>query len=179
VPVIAVKGGIEHGNTVSGSDGTFLIWGSGISVGTYDVVPRLEAGEAATPSTYTVTLNAGETIFVGTFTVTGAMGYISGSVTANGAPITTGVLVYATTGTITGAPPVLNSALRSGVVAYYAVSSDAAGHYELAVRGGYDYNLYAWYTTWNGQTPATTRKDYSSPPVTVAPGDAVTRDFAW
>ena len=179
VPVIAVKGGIEHGNTVSGSDGTFLIWGSGISVGTYDVVPRLEAGEAATPSTYTVTLNAGETIFVGTFTVTGAMGYISGSVTANGAPITTGVLVYATTGTITGAPPVLNSALRSGVVAYYAVSSDAAGHYELAVRGGYDYNLYAWYTTWNGQTPATTRKDYSSPPVTVVPGDAVTRDFAW
>ncbi len=177
VPVVALKGGVEQGNTVSGADGKFLVWGSGIAVGTYDVIPRLEAGEAASPSTYTVTLGAGETLFVGTFTVTGAMGYISGSVKAGALPITTGVLIYATTGTIASVPPTLDSTLRSGVVAYYAVSSDAAGHYELAVRGGYSYNLYAWYTTWGGQTPATSRLDYSA--VTVAPGDSVERNFQW
>lgn len=179
IPIVALKGGVEQGNTVSGADGHFLVWGAGISTGTYDVVPRLEAGEAATPSTYTVTLSAGETLFVGTYTVTGAMGYITGSVKYNGSPITTGVLIYATTGTITSTPPTLDSTVRNGVVAYYAVSSDAAGNYELAVRGGYDYNLYAWYTTWSGQTPSTTRKEYSATPVTVTPGGSVTRDFSW
>lgn len=177
VPVVAIKGGIEHGNTVTGADGYFLVWGAGISTGTYAVVPQLEAGEAASPSTHTVTLSAGETLFVGTFTVTGAMGYISGTVKSNGSPITTGVLVYATTGTIAGAPPSMDSSVRNGVVAYYAVSSDAAGQYELAVRGGYDYNVYAWYTTWSGQTPSTSRLDYSA--VTVDPGGKVERHFTW
>lgn len=177
IPVTALKGGIEQGNTVSGSDGNFLIWGAGISTGTYDVIPQLDAGEAAVPSTFTVTLGAGETIFVGTFTVTGSMGYINGSVTANGSPITTGVLIYATTGTITSLPPTLDSTVRNGIVAYYAVSSDAAGQYELAVRGGYDYNLYAWYTTWSGQTPTTTLKSHSA--VAVDPGGSVGKDFVW
>ncbi|MDT8286897.1 MAG: prepilin-type N-terminal cleavage/methylation domain-containing protein [Elusimicrobiales bacterium] len=177
IPVTALKGGIEQGNTVSGSDGKFLVWGAGISTGTYDVVPQLDAGEASSPSTYTVTLAAGETLFVGTFTITGSMGYISGSVKVAAAPITTGVLIYATSGTIAGVPPTLDSSLRGGAIAYYAVSSDAAGHYELAVRGGYDYNLYAWYTTWSGQTPATTVKSHSA--VTVDPGGSVEKDFVW
>ncbi|MDQ7772297.1 MAG: hypothetical protein RDU13_02110 [Elusimicrobiales bacterium] len=177
VPVIALKNGVEQGNTVTGSDGYFTVWGAGISTGTYEVIPKLEAGEASSPSTHTITLSAGETLFVGTFTVTGAMGYIEGSVAAGAAPITTGVLIYATTGTITSTPPTLDSSLRSGVVAYYAVSSDAAGSYRLAVRGGYSYNVYAWYTAWSGETPSTSRLDHSG--VAVTPGGTVTRDFSW
>lgn len=180
VPVSAFKGGVEQGNGISDSEGYFLIWGSGISTGTYEIVPQLEDGESSSPSTHTVTLVAGDTAFVGTFTVTGAMGAISGSVTAGGANITAGVLVYATTTTLTGSPimpPTMNAATRSGTVKYYAVSSNAQGHYELPVRGGSTYNIYAWYTTWSNTDAATIAVRQST--AAVAAGETVTENFSW
>ncbi|MEW5906637.1 MAG: carboxypeptidase regulatory-like domain-containing protein [Elusimicrobiota bacterium] len=175
IPVIAFKGGVSQKEGVSGSDGYFEI--TRLSTGTYLVEPQLDTGESASPSTFTVTLTAGASLFVGTFTVSGAMGYISGTVSAGGAPVTTGVLVYATTTTITSGPPAINSALRDGVNVYYAVSSNAAGVYSLPVRGGYTYNIYAWYTSWSGETPSTARREYTG--VAVSAGQTATRNFSW
>lgn len=183
IPVSAYDGGLEMGNGISDTDGYFTIWGSGISAGTYDVIPQLDSGESysleASTAPYPVVLGAGVDLFVGTYTVSGAMGEITGDVTLNGEDMTTGVLIYATSGTITGSPvmpPEINSTLRSGSVDYYAVSSDAQGHYELPVRGGYDYNVYAWYTSWSGDAPST---DVKTSTTAVTAGASSTVNFSW
>lgn len=180
VPVSAFKGGVEQGNGITDSNGYFLIWGTGISTGSYDVAPQLEDGETSSPSTHTITLAAGNTLFVGTYTVSGALGTISGAVTYSSAAINTGVLVYATTATLTGSPimpPTLDAASRSGSVIYYAVSSNAQGVYSLPVRGGSTYNVYAWYTTWDRNDVPTITVKQSTAAVTA--GGAITRDFSW
>ena len=180
IPVVGIKDDVEQGNGISDDEGYFTISGSGISTGTYVVVPQLETGEAASPSSTTVTVAAGQTAFSSTFSVTGAFGYVTGSV-ANGAgrPITTGVLVYVTTATLGAGsyPPDITPALRSGTGVYYAASSSALGNYNIPVKGGYTYNVYAWYTTWSGSTPATVPKQ--SLGVAVDPGQTVVRDFSW
>jgi prepilin-type N-terminal cleavage/methylation domain-containing protein len=175
IPVIAFKEGVSQKEGISDSDGYFEI--TRLSTGTYLIEPQLDTGESAAPSTFTVTLTAGASIFAGTFTVSGAMGYVSGTVAAGGKAVTTGVLIYATTMTITSNPPAINSALRDGSNVYYAVSSNAVGTYSLPVRGGYTYNVYAWYTRWNGDVPSTVRREYTG--VTVSAGQTVTRDFSW
>lgn len=183
VPVIAVKNGVEQGNGISGSDGYFTISGAGISTGTYQVAPQLDSGESCSPSSSTVVLTAGAVVFSDTYTVTGAFGYITGKVATgseSGPAITTGVLIYATTATITSTPPDINQALRSGTAVYYAGSSNALGAYSIPVRGGYTYNLYAWYTTWSGSAPTTTRKEYiGASAFTVNPSATVTKNFHW
>jgi len=183
IPVIAVKNGVEQGNGISGSDGYFTISGAGISTGTYEVAPQVDTGESCSPSTSTVVLTAGAVAFSSTYTVSGAFGYITGRVatgSASGPAITTGALIYATTAAITSTPPDITSALRSGTAVYYAGSSNAQGTYTIPVKGGYTYNLYAWYTTWSGATPTTTRKDYiGGNAFTVAPNQTVTKNFYW
>ena len=180
VPVSAFESNVEQGNGITDANGYFLIWGTGISTGTYDVVPQLEDGESSSPSTHTVALVAGDTAFVGTFTVTGAMGSIRGSVTAGGVNINTGVLIYATTTTLTGSPimpPTMGPTTRAGTVKYYAVSSNAQGYYDLPVRGGSAYNIYAWYTTWNSNEAAAISVRQST--AAVAAGQIVTENFSW
>lgn len=182
IPVIGLKGGVEQGSGISDSDGYFMISGTGISTGTYSVVPQLEAGESASPASTVVNLTAGVTAFSSTFTVSGAFGYVTGSVTNAAGPITTGVMVYVTTSTLgAGAgPPDVTPALRGGTGVYYAASSSALGTYSIPVKGGYTYNVYAWYTTWttgSNPSPTTTRRDAAG--VVVAPNATVTRSFAW
>jgi len=180
IPVVGIKDDVEQGNGISDDEGYFTISGSGISTGTYVVVPQLETGEASLPSSTTVTVAAGATAFSSTFSVTGAFGYVTGSVT-NGAgkPIATGVLVYVTTATLgAGAyPPDITPALRAGIGVYYAASSNALGNYNIPVKGGYTYNVYAWHTTWSGSTPTTTPKQALG--VAVTPGQTVVRNFSW
>lgn len=178
IPVAIFKNNVESGAGSSGSDGYFYI--SGISSGTYGVEPQLEAGESSVPSSHTVVMTASADIFIGTFTVSGAMGHIIGDVTFNGEIIDTGVLIYASTSTIAGDPPPLTDALRSGPVIYYAVSSNFDGTYTLPVRGGYTYNVYAWHTTWSGSTPTTNKDSYEGVnAITVAAGETETQDFSW
>lgn len=185
VPVVALKNGVEQGNGISDSDGNFLISGSGISTGTYEVAPQLESSESCSPSSATITVEAGVTADAGVFTVSGAFGYITGKVTtgsATGPVITTGVLIYATTNTVTlgSTPPDISATLRGGSLVYYAGSSNAVGEYTIPVRGGFKYKLYAWYTTWNGSVPTTTRKEYiGSNDFTVQPNETVTKNFFW
>ena len=182
IPVVGLKGGVEQGSGISGSDGYFMISGTGISTGTYVVVPQLEAGESASPSSTTVTVQAGLTAFSSTYTVSGAFGYVTGSVTKDGAPITTGVMVYVTTAAIPAGsgPPDITPALRGGTVVYYAASSSALGAYNIPVKGGYSYNIYAWYTSWSGGSqPAPTTVRQSATGVAVGQNATVTRNLAW
>jgi hypothetical protein len=147
-------GGNDRGDALSGSDGYFTI--PNLSTGTFTVQPQLDRGETVTPSSPTVSVTLGNTVWASSFTVAGAFGTLTGAVTANGIPITTGVLVVATTGTIAGFPPNDTSSFRSGAVLYYATSSMSDGTFTLPVRGasspGLAYNIYAWYTTWSGSS---------------------------
>ncbi len=183
VPVVALKDGVEQGNGISGDDGYFTVSGSGISTGTYVVEPQLESSETCLPSSTTVVLDTGEVAWSSTYTVSGAYGYITGKATTGsptGPAITTGVLIYASTTPIAGDPPAINSALRGATQPYYAASTDATGIYTISVKGGYTYNLYAWYTTWNGVVPTVTRKKYEAADAfSVDPNGTVTKDFFW
>ena len=182
IPVVGLKDGVEQGSGISGADGYFTISGSGVSTGTYVVSPQLEAGESASPSSTTVVIVAGETAFSSTYTVSGAFGTVTGSVrtgSAAGPVITTGVLVYVTTSTLAAGagPPTVDSALRGSTGIYYAGSSNALGNINIPVKGGYNYNIYAWYTTWRGVVPTTVRKESLAVPVAAA--QTVTADFFW
>lgn len=179
IPVVGFKGGVEQGSGISDGDGYFTISGSGISTGTYVVEPQLEAGEGSTPPSATVLVEAGLTAVVPTFTVSGAFGYISGTVSNSAGRITTGVLIYVTTSTLAAnaPPPDISPGLRSGTGVYYAASSTALGNYNIPAKGGYSYNIYAWYTTWSGTNPTTVRREYTG--VAVTPSETVTRTFSW
>jgi hypothetical protein len=116
---------------------------------------------------------------VGTFTITNAFGAIAGTVkTVYGVPIKTGVVIIAVpSGTTIGSlPPTNTNAVRTGSVVYYQGTSEADGSYSLPVRGGSTYNIYAWYTTFNGTTPVVTKK---SSLATIAAGQTATVNFLW
>ncbi|MBI4054713.1 MAG: hypothetical protein HY402_01115, partial [Elusimicrobia bacterium] len=174
VAIDAEQGGLSRGSGISGPDGYFLI--GNLPVGTYEVGAYPSSGETVSPSTYSATVASDATVFVGTYTVSGAFGKIAGDLTTGGsAPITIGVLVLASTATISEPPPAINASLRSGAVFYYAVSSFSDGTYELAVPPG-SYNLAAWYTTFSGETPTTNRQSGTA---TVAAGQTQTVDLNW
>ena len=157
LPGVAVtltdSNGISRDQQVSGTDGRFT--SISIPTGTYTASPALGSLEQAIPSSTTVLLTAaGITKFSSTFTITGAMGYITGSVTSGGQPIKTGVLIVVTTATLAGAPPVppaLSSATLSGAP-YYLVSSMEDGTYRIEARQATAprYNVYAYYPTPSG-----------------------------
>lgn len=159
LPGVAVavldSNGASRDQQVTGSDGRFIT--INLSTGAYTVEPALGSRESASPSTTTVTLTTpGVIVFSSTFTVSGAMGYISGSVTFGGQPIKTGVLIVVTTTTLTGtppAPPTLSSATLTGPP-FYMVSSIETGAYLAEVRNSTSprYNVYAYYPTPSGAT---------------------------
>ncbi|MBI4051311.1 MAG: carboxypeptidase regulatory-like domain-containing protein, partial [Elusimicrobia bacterium] len=167
--------GTSEGTGLSGADGKFLI--PNLPVGTYEVDAYAPSGEDVSPSTKTASVVGGTTVFVDTFTVSGAFGKIKGSLTTGGsAPIKTGVLVIASTATISGTtPPTMNNSLRSGGIFYYAGSSLADGSYSISLPGA-TYNVYAWYSTYIVNVATTTKKSGSA---TVAAGGSATIDFNW
>ena len=157
LPGIAVSitdlNGISRDQQMSGTNGRFT--SVSIPTGTYTVSPALGSLEQAVPSSTTVSLaSAGVTKFSSTFTITGALGYITGSVSFGGQPIKTGVLIVVTTATLTGSPPVppsLSSATLSGSP-YYVVSSMEDGTYRVEARQATapKYNVYAYYPSPSG-----------------------------
>ncbi|MFH1725281.1 MAG: carboxypeptidase regulatory-like domain-containing protein [Elusimicrobiota bacterium] len=177
VSVLAFRSGVEMGTAITGDDGSFAI--IGLSTGSYSVVPQTDTGESVSPSSASVTLSTpGETVWSATFTLSGAMGTITGTVELGGVPIETGVVIMATTGTISGSdPPSFGSALRSGGVLYYTASSRPGGTYSLEVRGGAGiYIVYGWYSTRHDQYPTTIM---ASGLTTVNAGDTSTVDLDW
>ena len=123
--------GAVKGSEISASNGRFTI--VNLSTGIYKVAPELESGETSVPSYSTCTVTAGSNIFVGTFTISGAYGKITGTVQSGGRPISTGVLIAASTSAFTS-PPTLSSASII-TTPYYFTNSYENGTYILDVRG--------------------------------------------
>ncbi|MCX7957300.1 MAG: carboxypeptidase regulatory-like domain-containing protein [Endomicrobia bacterium] len=166
-----------YGEDVSDINGRFYI--SNLSTGTYYIKPVLSARETALPSVSTVTVSAGVTVHSGTFTIVGTMGKISGKVTVGGQRISTGVLIIATTTTITSPPNLSNATLTSA--AYFLASSYENGTYNVEVIGSTTtrYNVYAYYTTYTSTgIPNVTSKTRTN--ILVIPGSEVAdQDFNW
>ncbi|MFA5975088.1 MAG: carboxypeptidase-like regulatory domain-containing protein [Elusimicrobiota bacterium] len=181
---VALKSGSQMAQATSDQSGYFYL--VNLATGTYTIEPQLDAAESSSPTELTsVSLSApGSTLILSTFTVSSSLGQITGQVLASGAPINTGVLVMASTSTLSGTssspPPSLAGA--TGPLCspcYYATSSQATGEYTLDVRSGTaPYLLYAWYTTFSGNTPTTVR--VGPYPVTVTTGGVImTQDLSW
>ncbi len=176
--------GNESGITFTQADGRFYLSNCSTSKNNYTIVPTLDSGEISSPSQRIVTVAAGSTKwtdtsgFFSSYTVTSAFGKLAGTVTNNSAAIETGVLIIATTSTITTDPPDINNALIASGSLYYGTVSKSDGTYELEVRGGHTYNVYAWYSTMGGGTTAYSKKQSLGNPVTsgaTAPGI----NFTW
>lgn len=136
-----------------------------IATGTYRLTPQLDSLETSTPTYISATITTGGTVDVGTFTVTGALGTISGTVTSGGVPIATGVLIVVTTRTLSGSPPAppnLSTASLSNS-AFYITSSREDGTYSVDVRESTNpvYNIYGYYYATNntGSSASTSKTD--------------------
>jgi len=163
-----------------------------LTTGTYIIKPALDNKErfsfssaSADAQTYNnVILNQATDLFIGTFSITGAMGKLTGKCTLYGQPIPSGVLVVATTAPIAQLdnfgnprPPLLSSAAIPGTV-YYADASQEDGTFSMEVRGSTSatptYCLYAWYFTLFGSTTTLPTNASSTPcGLQVPPGTIV------
>lgn len=174
---------VIKGDGISGEDGYFLI--TNLATGTYTVAPVLGSKETSTPAKSVATVTVGKTIFASTFTITGALGKITGTVTSGGKPIKEGILIVATTTTLTApdyVPPVLSTATASGAP-FFITNSYEDGTYIVEVIGSATdrYNMYAYYTTFVGDTPSIKVKvREGASGVIVNQGQTVTGiDFTW
>jgi hypothetical protein len=180
LPGVAVyasdSNGITRDEEVSGSDGRVLL--VNLATGTYTVGTVLDSGEISTPETFSPTVTAGNTVFIGTFTISGAYGTITGAATSAGKAIQSGVLIVASTATIT-TPPTLSTATLTGAP-YYLGSSTEDGTYRLDVRGSTStfYRVYGYYYTFNGTTPVLSSSTVNN--VSVIPGQTTSGvNFSW
>jgi hypothetical protein len=184
LPGIAVSlidvNGYSRDQPVSGSDGRFT--SLNVATGAYTLEPALDSLESAVPASAAVTVTSGGNIFASTFTVAGALGAITGSVSLTGAPLRTGALIIVTTAALPGtppAPPTLDASALTGSP-YYLTSSQEDGTYRIEVRQSTApaYRVYAYYTTYNGGTPVINSLSLTG--VQVLAGQTVPgNNFAW
>ena len=165
---VLTQEGYSYAEEVSDNNGRFVI--GNIPAGLWYVKPVLSSKEQSIPSVSTVTVQAGLTVFAGTFTITNAMGKITGKVKYLGTPISTGVLIIASTSTIT-TPPIISSSTVFGT-AYFLTSSYEDGSYILEVIGSTTtkYNLYGYYSTYDIVTQKPTIRSKNITAITVLPG---------
>lgn len=184
LPGVAVSvidsAGYARDQPVSGSDGRFT--SLNIATGTYTVSPVLDSLESANPKDASVSVVSGGTAFASTFTVSGALGVITGAVMASGQPLRTGALIVVTTATLTGAPPAPPAISTMSLTAapYYFTSSTEDGTFRLEVRQSTApaYRVYAYYVTYPGGAP--TINALSQTGVQVLAGQTVTGvNFSW
>jgi len=158
------SGGNEVSSALTGTDGVYHIDNLSTGGNNYVVRPALDASETSTPAQRTFTVIAGQEKWTdtagvySTFTVTSAMGKCIGTVSFGTTPINTGVLIMACTSTIAAEPPVIDDTLRNGGLLYYGTVSQSDGSYELEVRGGLSYNIYAWYSAMDSAGAVTVHK---------------------
>ncbi|MBI5625084.1 MAG: carboxypeptidase regulatory-like domain-containing protein [Elusimicrobia bacterium] len=188
LPSVVVKAALAGTNYEGYSDGTgyFYIYVP-VNAAAYTVTPILSAGQSygtspTDPLTGTISAS-GQVVHVGTITVTGGMGTISGVVKdASGNAITTGVLVIASVGAITDPPAAIYGSSGPGMAfPVYSISSQSDGTYSLEVTAG-DYNMSAYYPDADPYTGTFSlkRKTKAGVPVT-AGGSTPNTDFtgAW
>lgn len=180
IVVKAVRGVVEFA-APSDSTGRFYITAS-TSSSNYTVSPVLDplqtySSAPSDPLTAALTV-PGSTVFAGTITVTGGMGTISGSVKDGTAPITTGVLIIASIGSISDPPPAIYGSSAPALAnPYYTASSQADGNYSFEVRGG-TYNMRAYYPIVNTNAGTVSFPTKTKAAVIVNAGAATTgQDF--
>ncbi len=196
VVVNAVDGnGNAVGQVVTGANGKFIM--NNLSTGTYTFELALDPDQSNTAlalgtcnsaqGAILCAVTAGANVSIGTFTVQGAYGQISGKATCStascgiiGAPITTGVLIVATTGTINGLYPPLISTAVLMTTPYYMASSLSDGTYNFNVRASTasdTFNLYGWYTTFTSTGAPSFQKVHTT--VNVVGGQTATANLQW
>lgn len=162
--------GLQVGSGVTDTGGNFTI--RNVSTGTHTVFPVLESGQDVNPQTLPAAVISTGTVFVGTFTVSGAFGNIAGTVSDASGLVTSGALLLASTNTISADPPAIVGSSAPAQVPMYMVSSKADGTYVLPVRGGSTYYLSAYVPVISGTGVSITTKTYSgiivSPSATTA-----------
>lgn len=178
---VALQAGTEKAQASSDNTGTFYL--KNLSTGTYVIQTALDPMETVSPSSMTVTLTTpGVSVFSSTFTVSSGLATIEGTARVGGIPIPTGVVVLATTATLTGSattPPPAITGTTGCAPCYYETSTDPNGAFNLVVRsGGTAYKLYGYYTTFSGETPTTTRVGPFSVSV-VAASSVASQDLSW
>lgn len=150
-----------------------------VATGVYTVGIPLDTAQVSSPTVATVTSLLGQTVSVGTFTISGALGTISGSVTLGGSPLTSGVLVVVATGTVAMPPNISSFTLASA--AFYLASSLENGTYSVSVRQSTSpaYNIYGYYPTLS-PTGAVTINVRTLTGVPVLAGQTVSgKNLAW
>jgi hypothetical protein len=182
---VALRGGNIEAQGVSDNTGYFYL--TNLATGTYGVQPSLDPAEVSSPSSTTVVLaTTGTLTNISTFTITSGLSEITGqALNSSSSPITTGVLVLASTVTLTGgstSPPPSASG-STGVLCNpctYAASSDATGRFSLDVRSSsLPYKLYGWYTTFNtAGTPTVKRSGPYSVSVSTG-GQVIPQNLQW
>ncbi len=177
VGMVAINSsGVAMDQEVTGANGLYTL--VNLATGTYTVQPVLDTGEASNPTSQTLTVTAGTTVSASTFTISGDMGYVTGTVTKSGSIIKTGVLVVVSTGTIS-APPALSSTTLTGA-SYYSASSLEDGSYSVEVRGSSStvYRVHAFYPTLSGQSVSISSSAVSS--VSILAGQTTPNiNFSW
>ncbi|MBN1384647.1 MAG: carboxypeptidase regulatory-like domain-containing protein [Elusimicrobia bacterium] len=161
IAVVAIDEATEasHGQDVSNNDGIFTL--INLSTGAYRIESIIDSGETSEPEFLTGDLDIGEVLHVGTFTITGAYGTVTGSLTYDDDPIGTGVLIMVTSEVLSDDPPALSSATLTED-ARYCTSGLADGTYSLQVRGSTTttYNVYGWYPTMTDGISYYSRQEY-------------------
>jgi hypothetical protein len=185
LPGVAVSmidsNGFSHDTEITNSAGQFTT--IVIATGAYEVTPELDSLEISSPTYQNSTVAGGSTVFSTTFTITGAMGTVTGVATAGGKAISTGVLIVVTTSTLAGtppAPPTISSATLTAN-SYYIGSSLEDGTFSISVRQSTSpaYNIYGYYTTVNS-TGAVTFQSLKLTGVSVLAGQTVSgKNLAW
>lgn len=167
-----LSGGSQAGSSTTDATGVFNI--RNISTGTYTVAPVLEVGQDSSPNSIAVTLTSTGTVFVGTFTVAGAFGSITGTVSDTSGLVTSGALIVAATGTISSTPPAIVGSSAPAMTPFYMISSKADGTYVLPVRGANTYYVSVYVPIITGAGVTVTTKTYSN--VYVTPSAATTKN---
>ncbi|TBR20618.1 prepilin-type N-terminal cleavage/methylation domain-containing protein [bacterium] len=161
IQVTASRNNQQFGAATSDSSGNFYF--RNLSTGDYQVEPTLDPLEIWTPSSAPAHVVAGQSIHVGTFVVTGAQGRISGTITVNGALVTSGALILITTGTLSSTPPAIIASSAPAQSVIYSGSSKADGTYEIEVRGSTStsYRVSAYVPVISGLSVSISTKTYT------------------
>ncbi len=194
LPGVAVSilnyNGVASDQQVSGLNGHFT--SVILSTGFYTAVPSIGSLEASYPLSSTVTIRAidmGQAVFSASFTITGALGYVSGTVQSGGKPISTGVLIVVTTAplpsVLSGTPPVsmpeppILSSTSLTAPPVYIISSMENGVYRAEVRQSTNpaYGVYAYYPTPSGTAASIVYSSCSN--VQVRAGSITWVNFSW
>ena len=166
--------GNQAGSGVTDTGGNFTV--RNVSTGTYTVYPVLESGQDVQPNTISAVLTSTGSVFVGTFTVNGAFGSITGTVSDASGLVTSGALLLASTNTIPSSPSSIVGSSAPAQVPMYMVSSKADGTYILPVRGGDTYYLSAYVPVISGSGVTVTTKTYTN--IVVSPSVATTKNVS-